>query len=180
MQFVRLVSVAALSLAASSFAIAQNVSFDYDKAADFARFKTYTWVKGTPVPDALNHQRVQRGIDAQLTRHGLIAVTPLADPDVFVAYHATFDRDLRITGFSSGWGPYRFGPARSGTVRTEEILTGTLVVDIVNARTNVIAWRGMAVKDVDVHASADARDRSIHRTAEKLFKHFPPVKPASR
>lgn len=177
---VRFVITAALALAATSFVTAQNVSFDFDKSADFTRFKTYAWVKGTPVPDALNHERVRRAVDAQLTGHGLIAVTPQADPDALVAYHASFDRDLRITGFASGWGPYRFGPARTGTVRTEQILTGTLVVDLVNARTNVIAWRGIAVRDIDVAADPDARERNIRRTAEKLFKHFPPATPASR
>jgi hypothetical protein len=59
-----------------------------------------------------------------------IMVSRLAQPDLFVAYHATFDRDLQISGFSSGWGPYRFALNRTGVARAEEILTGTLAVDM--------------------------------------------------
>jgi hypothetical protein len=59
----------------------------------------------------------------------------------------TFDRDLQISGFSTGWGAYRFGGSRSGSVRTEEILIGAVAVDIVN-----------------------------NRAAERLVKNYPPQK----
>jgi hypothetical protein len=84
--------------------------------------------------------------------------------------------DLQITGFSSGWGGYRFAGSRSGMVRAEEILIGTLVVDVVNAKTKTIVWRGTATKEVDVNASPEKRDRNINRAAEKLFKNYPPAK----
>ena len=51
---------------------------------------------------------------------------------------------------------------------------GTLVVDLVNARTNTIVWRGVASKDIDLKASPQQREKSIHRTAAKLFKNYPP------
>jgi hypothetical protein len=61
-------------------------------------------------------------------------------------------------------------------VRAEEILIGTLVVDVVNAKTKTIVWRGTATKEVDVNASPEKRDRNINRAAEKLFKSYPPAK----
>jgi hypothetical protein len=97
-------------------------------------------------------------------------------PDVLVAYHASFDRDLQINGFSSGWGGYRFGGTRTGSARAEEILVGTLAVDIVNAATKTIVWRGMATKEVDVKANPDKREKNINKAAEKLFKNYPAAK----
>jgi hypothetical protein len=32
----------------SIYGLAQRVKFDYDKSADFAKFKTYAWIKRTP------------------------------------------------------------------------------------------------------------------------------------
>ena len=58
----------------------------------------------------------------------------------------------------------------------DEILVGTLVVDVVDAKTKTIVWRGTATKDVDTKASAEKRDKNINRAAEKLFKNYPPVK----
>jgi hypothetical protein len=169
--------VTAVTLAmAGTIAFAQNVSYDFEKAADFSKFKTYAWVPGTNLSDPLNHSRVVRAIDTQLAARGLSKIETGANPDVFVAYHASFDKDLQINGFSSGWGGYRFGGMRTGTVRTEEILTGTLVVDVVDAKTKTIVWRAMASKDIDVKASPEKREKNINRAAEKLFKNYPPQK----
>jgi hypothetical protein len=158
----------------ATVASAQNVTYDFDRSADFSRFRTYAWVQGTSVNDELNHQRIARAIDAQLAAKGLVKVEKNANPDLLVAYHASFDTSLQITGFSSGWGAYRFAGSRSGSARADEILVGTIVVDLVNASTQAIVWRGKATKDIDVKASADKRDKSINKAAEKLFKNYPP------
>lgn len=160
----------------STVAFAQSVTFDFDKGTDFSRFRTYAWVRGTNVPDALNHGRIVAAVNTQLALKGMRQVDADENPDLLVAYHATFDRDLQISGFSTGWGGFRFPGNQSGVARTEEILTGTLIVDIVSARTRTIVWRGVATKDIDVNAKPDKRDKNITRTAEKLFKHYPPVK----
>jgi hypothetical protein len=156
--------------------LAQNVTYDFDKAASFSRYKTYTWVRGTSLGDELNHRRVVNAVEAQLASRGFAKVDSGADPDVLVAYHASFDKDLQINGFSSGWGGYRFGASRMGTARVEEILTGTLAVDIVDAHTRTIVWRGVASKEVDTKASPEKRERNINRAAEKIFSNYPPTR----
>jgi hypothetical protein len=158
-----------------TIAFAQSVTYDFDRTASFSKFQTYAWIEGTSVSDELNHQRIVRAIEAQLASEGLSKVERSANPDVLVAYHATFDKSLQITGFSSGFGAYRFAGSRSGSARADEILVGTLVVDMVNAKTQAIVWRGTATKDIDVKASAEKRDKSIKKAAEKLFKHYPPA-----
>jgi hypothetical protein len=161
----------------STIALAQSVTYDFDKATDFSKFKSYTWVRGTNLSDQLNHQRIVNAVDVQLSAKGLTRVESGGNPDMLVAYHASFDKDLQINGFSSGWGGYRFGGSRTGTARAEEILIGTLVVDMVNAQTKTIVWRGTATKEVDVNAKPDTRDKNINKAADKLFKNYPP-KPA--
>jgi hypothetical protein len=156
--------------------LAQNVTYDFDRSANFSAFKTYAWVRGTNLNDELNHKRIINAVDTQLAGKGLAKVEAGANPDVLVAYHATFDKDLQINGFSSGFGPYRFGATRTGSARVEEIVVGTLAVDMVDAKTKMIVWRGMATKEVDVKASPDKREKNINRAAEKIFKNYPPTK----
>jgi hypothetical protein len=155
--------------------LAQNITYDFDRATDFSRFKTFAWVRGTVLADEINHNRIVNAVNAQLSAKGLVRVDSSSDADLLVAYHATFDRDLQITGFSSGWGPYRFAGG-SGVARAEDILTGTLAVDIVNASTKTIVWRGTASKDIDVKADPGKRERNINRAAERLFKNYPPAR----
>ena len=154
--------------------LAQSVTFDFDRAANFAGFRTYAWTRGTELPDQLNHARVVRSIENQMASKGLSKVDRGANPDVLVAYHTSFDKNLQINAFGTGWGGPRFGGLRSGTATTQEILTGTLVVDVMEARSNAIVWRGIATGEIDAAAKPDKREKNISKTAEKLFKNYPP------
>lgn len=160
----------------STAAAAQQVTYDYDRGTDFARFKTYAWVDGTILQDEFNHRRIVAAVDSQLKLKGFTRVERGANPDVLVAYHASFDKDLRITGFSSGWAGYRFAASRSGTARVDDVVTGTLVVDMVEAASKTIIWRGTARKEVDAAASPEKREKNIHKAAEKLYRNYPPRK----
>ena len=160
---------AAAVLCLGTVAVAQQVSVDFDRSADFSKFKTYAWADGTPVQDDLNHKRIVRAIEEQLTIKGMAKAA--SDPDVLVAYHASFDRDLQITGFGSGW---FYGAGRSMSARAQEIVVGTLVVDLMDASTRSIVWRGMAASDLNPAASAETRDKNVTRAVAKLFKNYPP------
>ena len=159
----------------STILSAQKVTFDYNKLTDFSDYTTYAWVRGTVVNDPLIHGRIVNALNAQLAAKGLRMIESPARADVLVAYHASIDRDLQITGFSSGWGGFRFPGNYSGVVRADEILNGTLIVDMVDTDTRTIVWRGVASKELDVNANPAKRDKNITRTAEKLFRNYPPV-----
>jgi len=152
---------------------AQSVTYDFDRSADFTRFKTHAWVRGTNVSDELNHKRIVRAIDAQLTARGFSKVEAIGNPDVLVAYQASFDRDLEIN--ASGLGGYRLAGPRSGTARVEEVVIGTLAIDMMDAQTKNIVWRGVASRDLDAKASPEKKEKNINKTAEKIFKNYPPA-----
>ena len=152
--------------------LATNVTTDYDRSANFASFKTYAWTRGTEVSDQLHHKRIVHSIYTQLAQKGMRMVEASATPDVLVAYHVRLDRDLQIEG--SGWGGDRWGGNRTGTARASEITVGTIVVDMVDADTKTIVWRGTASKDLDEGASAEKRDKNARKSMEKLFKNYPP------
>lgn len=158
----------------STIAVAQTVTYDYDHAANFSTFRTYAWTRGTELADEFNHARIVRAVEERLAAKGLTQVDPAADPDLLVAYHASFDTNLRIDGFSSGWGPPFGGGNRSGSARVQEVLLGTLVVDLVDARARAIVWRGTATSDIDRNAKPEQRDKKIARATERMFRNFPP------
>ena len=152
---------------------AQSVTYDFDRSANFTRFRTYTWVRGTNLNDQLNHQRIMRAVDAQLAARGFSKVEAVGNPDVLVAYHASFDRNLEIN--ASGWGGYRFAGPRSGTARVEEVVVGTLAIDMMDAQTRNIVWRGMATRELDANAKPEKKEKNINKAAEKIFRNYPPV-----
>jgi Domain of unknown function (DUF4136) len=157
-----------------TMALAQSVTYDYDRAASFSNYKTYAWTRGTELTDELNHVRVVRAIDAALVAKGLARVEPSANPDVLVAYHASFDKNLEISGSTHGWGPLGLGGDRWGSARVQPILVGTLVVDISDARTRAIVWRSLASSDISPTDKPENRDKKIAKATEKMFKNYPP------
>jgi hypothetical protein len=167
--------IAALVLAPVAL-LAQKTSFDYDKTANFATFKTYALKDGTKVGDPLIDNRIVAAIKSELGAKGLTETA--AKPDITVIYHVAFDKKQDITAYSTGGGPYgyRWGGGWGGTtnVRVNEILVGTLVVDVADANKNEVVWRGMGVKEVDVQAKADKRDKNINAAVKKILKDFPP------
>lgn len=171
MRFASFCSALTLVLTATTVH-AQRITYDYDKTADFSRFSRYAWVRGNELTDPLNHARVVEAVDAQLAAKGLRPAQPGEAPDVLVAYHATFERGVQLTGITTGWGPYRVG-GWSGMARTEKLLTGTLVVDLIDATARTIVWRGTARKEIDVDADPERRNRNITRAAERLFQRYP-------
>ena len=160
---------------------AQKVSYDYEKSANFAAFKTFALKDGTKVGQPLIDDRIVAAIEQELAAKGLTKVD--ANPDVFVVYHTSFDKQKDISTFSSGYGggygPYGWGwgggwAGGSTTTQVRDILMGTMVIDMADARKGQLVWRGMGVKEVNTQADPEKRDKSINKAVEKIFKNYPP------
>jgi len=176
----RLMSAAIALLVAPAVLVAQKTSYDFEKSANFAAFKTYAHKAGTPVGQSLVDDRIIAAIETQLAAKGLTKAA--ADPDVYVVYHMAFDKEKDISTYSSGGGGYGgygwgWGGGWAGgttTTQVRDILMGTLVIDLADARKGQLVWRGMGVKEVNTQANPEKRDKSINKAVEKIFKNYPP------
>jgi hypothetical protein len=181
MQKTRVIAGLAALLLVPALAMAQKVTYDFNKSANFATFKTYSHKEGTKVGQPLIDDRIVAAIDAAMAAKGFTKVD--ADPDIVVVYHVAFDKEKDISTFSSGYGggygAYGYGWGGGwggGTTSTQvrDILVGTLVIDLADAKKKEVAWRGMGVKEVDTTAKPDKRDKSITNAVNKIFKNYPP------
>jgi hypothetical protein len=161
--------------------LAQKVSYDYDKTATFAAYRTYALKEGTKVGQELIDNRIVAAIETELAAKGLAKTE--SNPDVFVVYHIAFDKQKDISTFSSGYGggygPYGYGwgggwGGGTTTTQVRDILMGTLVIDVADAKKGQMAWRGMGVKEVNTQANPEKRDKSINNAVKKIFKNYPP------
>jgi len=172
------VAIAAFVLA-PALVIAQKVSYDYDKAANFAGYKTYAFKDGTKVGQQLIDDRIVSAIETQLKEKGFTKSD--SGPDVFVVYHVAFDKEKDISTYSSGYGggygPYGWGwggGMATTSTQVRDILVGTLVIDMADAKKSQVVWRGMGVKEVNTQANPEKRDKSINEAVKKIFKNYPP------
>ena len=181
MRLPRILGLALLAAALPAIASAQKTTYDFDRSAPFAQFRTYTTKVGTPTKNELVDKSILAAIEGQLAARGFTRND--AAPDVVVLFHMAFDEQKDISTFSSGpmYGGYGYGYGWGGgwgathtDVRVREIVVGTLAIDMVDAKTKQMAWRGLGTKEIDTNAKPDKREANINKAVEKIFRNYPP------
>jgi len=161
--------VAVMLLLTATVAYAQKVSVDSDPAAPFSTYKTYAWVEGTPAPNPLNEDRLRMAVDARLALKGLRMNT--TNPDLIVTTHVTTKERQELMPSGFGYGPWWGG--RYGTANVEAYVEGTLVVDLYDANTKKMVWRGVATA-----TASDKPTKNIskmNKALDKMFEKYPGV-----
>jgi hypothetical protein len=170
-----------LVLALSSCETGPNVQTDFDRAADWTRYHTYTWIYQA-APRGMNplaYERVRDGIDRQLQAQGFRP----GDPGDFAVAFTIGKRDrVEVTDFgpygpyySPGWRGGYWGHSWSGwggsNVDVRTITEGTLVIDFYDVQTRRPIWHGRATQDI---GSGPVDQTTIDQAIVAVLKEFPP------
>ena len=170
--------VAGLSLF-STAAVAQDVKVDFDKDADFSTVKTFSVKIGTSWNNQISEKRVTEEIEQALTEKGWTKAAPEA-ADALVLLHGATEKQKSLNTFYSGggYGGYGYrgwgGGMGMGTATTteSEYIVGTLVVDIFNAKSKALMFRGTAQDELS--DKPEKNQKKLAKASDKMFKDFPP------
>ena len=173
----------ALLLAASCSSI--STSHDFDPDAEFARLNSYSWRSESKTGPATSDDkagsplvldRVRRAADGHLAAAGYTHVKNNAD---FLVVARTGSRErTRITqtptgyGYGAGHYGYRYWDDRSVDVYQYE--EGSLVIDVVDAKTDKLLWHGVARSVVPDNPNPDEITKLVNEAVAALLKDFPP------
>jgi hypothetical protein len=146
----------------------EKVEVQYDKTRDFSLFKSYAWVPfQEPLPNPARHIMMTRAVEAALEAKGLVKAETGAD--LFVHYAAHIDKKTRST------------PARGEsvwqtsnpvfTIDLSRIEIGTLVLELWEAKSKDVVWRGSGTS---VLRSVAEREEQIKEAARKVLEPYPP------
>jgi hypothetical protein len=154
---------------------AQKVTTDYDPEARFLSYKTFMWIEPPRIRiDPLMEPRLVNAVNTALTSKGWQLVETNADVGI-VAHVATRERhtlETFYTGFGAGWGWHRWGGTGTAFTTVEPYEIGTLVVDLFDARTKQLIWRGVATDTLSEKPQKETK--KLEKAIDKLFKDFPP------
>jgi hypothetical protein len=167
----QLITALALAALTAGVVYAQHVTTDSDPAAPFATYKTYAWTPGTASAVSLTEQRIHDGVNAQLQGKGMTQVN--SNPNVFVATHVTTHTVPQV--IADGFGPWGFG---AGMATVQTYTEGSLIVDLYDATTRKMVWRGVATTAVSSKPEKNAS--KIDKSLMKMFARYPPVVGTSR
>ena len=170
-----MLALVGMTLVFAGMASAQQVKTDYDRSANFALYKTYSW-EHVETKDPLNVDRIKHAVNAVLAARGWTPVDSGADVAV-VAMEITRDQqtlDTFYDGLGGGWGWRRFGGGGFGeaTTTTDTYTVGTVVVDLFDTKTKQLIWRGSASDTLS--NNSDKNIKNLNESVDKMFKHFPP------
>ena len=170
-------------------AMAQKVYIDYDKDYDRDSMKTFAWAATDDTSladsDPLMHSRIMNGIEYYLTLGGL--GEDVENPDVYVTYHTSTRKEISVDvsnygyGYSAGWGSYgRRYPSYGGSYGTSSATVrsydkGTLVLDIWDAASKKLVWRGTAV-DITVSDNPERMKKRVDKALKKIVDKWRKIK----
>jgi hypothetical protein len=143
----RVLGLIVLICATAGVANAQKVTTDSAPGAPFGNYRTFAWTPGTPAAVSLTEQRIHAGVNAQLQAKGLTQVA--ANPDLYVATHVVTQQVPEV--IASGFGP---------------------VVDLYDASTHKMVWRGVATSTLSSKPSKNSA--KLDKALVKMFQKYPP------
>ena len=167
-------NVAAVAVAVVTAACAPvTVTSFIERGVELPHYRTYDWgtvdtaVPGDPRLDnnSLFHDYLRGAIDRHLRARGYehTALTP----DVRVHYHASAAQRVYISGSEPAQ-----ERCRDCAVRVYD--EGTVLIDLVDARTGALVWRGSARTDLAAAVADQARlERTIERVVTRILNTLP-------
>lgn len=174
---------------------AVQVDSNYDKSANFARFRTFRWVEAPPVgvgdprvDDTVLQARVKMAVNRELEAKGLKRVDS-GDADLLVNYFVTVEEKMTgenvndkygyspgsnwSQGERQGWS-WGLGADDTLSVPATYYEEGSVIIDMVDPTTKRLIWRGSARTVVDLDSDDETRRARLNEAVARVFEQYPP------
>ena len=178
LRLVRLAAIAISALALTGCAT-MNVSSHVERGLNFSQYRTYDWGPADALPtgdprldkNPFFQDHFQGAMEKQLAARGFDRSTS-GTPDLLIHYHASINQRIDVNRVDHEYGYCYDDDCRAGVIEYE---AGTLVLDIVDTRTNRVIWRGWAQDTVEgVLDNEDEMARQIDRAVTRMLARLPP------
>jgi hypothetical protein len=169
-----------------------KIGYDFDRSTNFSGYHTYAWLAGDQektgdrrADSSAMDMRIRIAVGTQLRLKGYEAL-PEGEPDFYVAYRLGLKESspsVSTQYYSDGMAGHAFSrsadtrTAGKGPVTSNEppsYLTGSLLIDIIDAASQKLVWRGTAAGEVDPGLTAQQRDERTKTIVHNILSHFPP------
>jgi len=178
----RIVRIAALMMLALGLtvgiALALTTSTDFDPKYNFANVKTFNVKIGTSWGNPLSEPRVVTAVETAIAAKGWTKADE-ASADAEVILHGSTKQqqslDTFYSGMGGGWGYGGWGAVGMGTATTTTYTytEGTLLIDIFDAKSKELIFRGSATDTLS--NKTEKNQKTLTKALNKIFYNFPPA-----
>lgn len=151
-----------------------GVTVEYAKSADFTKYRTFSWIEGTPAADEVVDKKLRAKVTEELRQRGLQLLSTGGDLLVRTHVNAREERrqEIDIMGERGYWQSDVTEVTPTGEV-TRQVGIGTVVVELLDADSKLQVWQGV-IGQVPQPAGGRRSEQQFDRAVEKLLKSFPP------
>jgi hypothetical protein len=159
---------AMLLCVASTIAVGQQVSVNYNHSQSFSGYHTYAWGSdnANKVQDSILAQVAVQNIDSALQGKGWQKVEPAQNPDILVTANGGMKQETSYTAMGM-----RGIGGGMGSITPQQNVVGTLVVDLYDAKNQSLVWRGIAQDTLNNNGSKN--QQLVQKAVTKMFKQWP-------
>ena len=168
--FIVLLSSMVFTACTSTFTIIS----DYDKTADFAKYKTYNYLPGADSLMGPGASRLKSLTEEYLS---LLGYQKSENPDLYVSILGQVQQKLGYsTNSSPGYGGYYgggYGYYGWDSYTTSYVYNQTtIMIDLVDASQKKLVWQGGATGEFDQYSIKDAK---LNKMIDEIFGQYPYV-----
>ena len=173
----RLIATTICAIAVTGCAT-MTVSSHVRSGIDFSPYRTFDWGPADALPtgdprldqDPFFKDHVMGAVEKQLAARGYERSSS-GTPDLLIHYHASITERLDVYGVDREHGYCYDEDCKAWVVDYE---AGTLVLDLVDTRTNRVIWRGWAQDSVqDVLDNQDRMASKINEAVSRMLARLP-------
>ena len=148
--------------------LGQQVSVNYNHEVDFSQFHTYAWGSNNAnaIKDSILAQQAQQDINAAMQSKGFTMVQENQNPDLLL----TANGGMREQTSWNAWGMRGWGGGM-GSITPEQNVEGTMIVDLFNAKSQELVWRGIAENTLS--NKGNKNQEMVRKAVDKMFKQWP-------
>lgn len=153
---------------AVTVAVGQSVSVNYNHSQSFSQFHTYAWVSNNAnqIQNSILAQVAQQDIDTAMQSKGFTKVEEAQKPDLLLTANGGMKQETSYTAM----GMRGFGGGM-GSITPQQNVIGTLIVDLYNASTQSLVWRGIAQNTLSNNGGKN--QQLVGNAVTKMFKQWP-------
>jgi len=165
---IKIVLCTLIACISSAIALGQTVSVNYNQSQSFTPYHTYAWGSNNTnqIQNSILAQVAQQDIDTALQGKGLQKVQEDQKPDLLVTASGGLKQQTSYTAM----GMRGFGGGM-GSITPQQNVIGTMIVDLFDAKTQSLVWRGIAQDTLSNNGNKN--QQIVQKGVQKMFKQWP-------
>jgi len=153
---------------ASTIAVGQQVSVNYNHNANFSQYHTYAWGSNNKneIQNSILAQVAKQDIEAAMAQKGFQKVEESANPDLVLTASGgekeqTSYNAMGMRGIGGGF----------GSITPQQNVVATMIVSLYDVKAKELIWRGIGQDTLN--NKGNKNQEAVQKAVEKMFKQWP-------